>query len=105
MPKLLKAVPLAEHEYGTCMMVLRVSSDVLREVFSVTPTMADGHTAWPARSPDLNPPDVYLLTNYKQLSGCLSDYLHLPCYERMRLFIKLIEGCIEFHRAHFVHFL
>jgi hypothetical protein len=42
LPKLLEGVPLAEHECGTCMMVLRHILALLWEIFSVTAIMTDG---------------------------------------------------------------
>jgi hypothetical protein len=58
LPELLEDVPLAaQHECGTCMMVLRHILAVLCEMFSVTPVMSHdggigtgGPTAWPPHS-------------------------------------------------------
>jgi hypothetical protein len=63
-------------------------------MFSVTPIMTDGPTAWPPRSSDLNPLDVYMLRHVKSLVyaapvdneaafhhrivDALSDYTQLP---------------------------
>jgi hypothetical protein len=42
LPNLLEDVPLAEHECGTCMTVLRHTVAELREMSSVTATVTDG---------------------------------------------------------------
>jgi hypothetical protein len=57
MPKLLADVPLAEHECGTCVMVLRhIFSRAMRDVLSNTCHYRwigrGGPTAWPPRLPE-----------------------------------------------------
>jgi hypothetical protein len=44
------------HECGTCMMVLRAVRDVLSNTYHNRCIGRGGPTAWPPRSPDLNPP-------------------------------------------------
>jgi hypothetical protein len=68
LPKLLEAVPLAaEHEYGTCMMMLCAVRYVLSNTYHDRWTGRGGPTAWPPRSPDLNPLGLYLWGHIKFL--------------------------------------
>jgi hypothetical protein len=97
---------------------------VLCDVFSMTALLTDGGpTAWPPRSPDFNPLDVYLwdhlnTANYAASFNKLQTLHHrivdtyktvrscLDMYERMRRFImRWVEACIMSHGAHFEHFL
>jgi hypothetical protein len=50
----------SEHECGTCMLVLRAVPDVLSNTYHNRWIGRGGPTAWPPRSPDLNPLDFYL---------------------------------------------
>jgi hypothetical protein len=72
LPKLLGDVPLAEHECGTCIIMIRHILAALCEMFSITPIVTDG---WVREDPlhDLHP---------RQISS--SGFLHVgtsknPC--------------------------
>jgi hypothetical protein len=110
------------------MMVLQHILAVLCEMFSITYVYHDrwigrGGTAWPPRSPDLNPLDVYLWGHLKALEyvapadnevalhhgildTCQSIRNYPGIFERMRRsMMRRVEGCIESHGGHSEHLL
>jgi hypothetical protein len=108
------------------MMVLRNILATLCEMFSITHIVTDGHveedTAWPPRSPDLNPLDVYLWGHLKTLvyaapvdneealhrtvDACQTVRNYLGIFERMQRSMMIhVEACIESHGEHFEYLL
>jgi hypothetical protein len=59
LPKILEVVPPAEHECGTCVMVLRHILAVLCEIFSITAIMTDGQVVEDAQH-GLHSPHIWI---------------------------------------------
>jgi hypothetical protein len=100
----------------------RAKRDVLSNTYHDRWIGRGGPIAWPPRSPDLNPLDLYLWRHLKTLvyvapvdnegaphhrSGCLSDYLQLPrhLWTDVAVNYESIEACIETHGGHFEYLL
>jgi hypothetical protein len=70
-----------------------------------------GPTAWPPRSPDLNPLDFYLWGHLKTLvnaalvvDACQTIRNYPGIFERMRRsMMRRVDACIESHGGHFEH--
>jgi hypothetical protein len=112
-----------EHKCGTCMMALRHIIVELCEMFSATPIMTDGPTAWPPRLPDFNPLDFYMwehlktvvyaaffhneeVLHHRVLDTCQTILNYPGIFEWMRRSMtRHVEARIESHGGHFVYLL
>jgi hypothetical protein len=118
----------SEYKCGSCMMVLRHILAVLCKMSSSNTYHyrwigRGGPTAWPPRSPDLNPLDLYLWGHLETLvyaapvdneeafhhrivDACHSIRNYPGFFERMRQsMMRRVEACIESHGGHFEHIL
>jgi hypothetical protein len=77
--------------------VLRHILGVRFEMFSVTPIMTDGPTAWPPRSPDFSPLDFYLWGHLKILVYAAhfdnEEALHHRIVDACQIIPASLDGC------------
>jgi hypothetical protein len=101
----------------------RAVRDVLNITYHDQGIGRGGPTAWPPRSPGLNPLDFYLWGNLKTLvyaapvdneealryrivDACQTIRNYTGIFGRMwRPMMRLVEACIESHGGHFEHLL
>jgi hypothetical protein len=121
--KLLEDVPLAvkarvwyTHD-GAPAHFSRAVRDVLNNTYQDRWIGRGGHTAWPPRSPDLNPLNFYLWGHLKTLvsaapvdnevalvDACQTIRNYPGSFERMqRTMMRRVEACIESHGGHYGH--
>jgi hypothetical protein len=129
LPKLLGDVPLAVrariwymHD-GAPAHFSRAVRDVLNNTYHDQRIGRGGPTAWPPRSPDLNPMDFYLCGHVKTLvyaapsdneetlhhrivDACQTIWNYPVIFVPMRWpMMRLVEACIESHGRYFEHLL
>jgi hypothetical protein len=129
LPKLLEDVPLAVRARmwhirdGAPVHFSRAVRDVLNNTYHDRWIGRGGPSAWPPRSPELNPPDFYLWGHLKTLvyaapvdnekalhhriaDACQTIRNYPGIFARMRrAMMRRVEACIESHGRHFEHLL